>query len=97
MEFKSKALLFSIPELSKKIKDYIASKPNLDFIVISGHNEHKFSEPLTRKVLDSIYNEKPMIILRYDAHANCLNSKACELIGLTKDTECPSRGRIELD
>lgn len=47
-----------------------------------------------RKVLDSLIDDRPLIITRACYHAAALNSKALELAEINKATEAPESGRI---
>ena len=52
---------------------------------------------LTRAVLDRAVLDRPSFILASDGHNACLNSKACELLGLVKGVEDPFNGHFVLD
>ena len=42
-------------------------------------------------------SDSPVIIFRTCGHVNCVNSKALELAGITKDTPDPQGGEIDRD
>ena len=52
---------------------------------------------LTRAVLDAIVPNRPCIVYDSSFHNACLNSVACALIGLTRDTSDPLNGHFVLD
>lgn len=52
---------------------------------------------LTREVLDRAVPDRPSFILASDGHNACLNSKACELLGLVKGIEDPFNGHFVRD
>ncbi|MFN2363273.1 MAG: amidohydrolase [Halarsenatibacteraceae bacterium] len=47
-----------------------------------------------RNMLDSIINDRPLVITRACYHAAALNSKALQLAEINKETEAPESGRI---
>jgi predicted amidohydrolase YtcJ len=52
---------------------------------------------LTRDVLDRAVPDRPSFILASDGHNGCLNSSACELLGLIKGIEDPFNGHFVRD
>lgn len=52
---------------------------------------------LTRHVLDRAVPDRPSYILASDGHNGCLNSRACEMLGLVKGVEDPFNGHFVLD
>jgi predicted amidohydrolase YtcJ len=52
---------------------------------------------LTREVLDRAVPDRPSCILASDGHNACLNSRACELLGLVKGVADPPNGHFVLD
>jgi hypothetical protein len=52
---------------------------------------------LTRYVLDRAVPDRPSFILASDGHNGCLNSKACELLGLVAGIEDPLNGHFVRD
>ena len=47
--------------------------------------------------LDAICTDKPIVILSYDGHTTWVNSKALEVMNITKDTPDPENGVIHRD
>ncbi|MGD8191144.1 amidohydrolase [Brevibacillus ginsengisoli] len=64
-----------------------------------GFNESKIIEQRypTRDELDEISTEHPIIVVRACNHISAVNSKALEMLGITKDTPNPKGGIIERD
>ncbi|MGB8313087.1 MAG: amidohydrolase [Aestuariivirga sp.] len=58
--------------------------------IFTGHN-------LNRHVLDAAVPDRPCYIVASDGHNACLNSKACELVGLGRGTPDPVNGHFVLD
>ena len=52
---------------------------------------------LTRQVLDAAVPGRPVYILASDGHNAALNTKACEAVGLTRDTPDPPNGQFVRD
>ncbi len=52
---------------------------------------------LTREVLDAAVPDRPCYILASDAHTGCINSRACEMIGLSAETQDPPTGHFVHD
>jgi predicted amidohydrolase YtcJ len=51
----------------------------------------------TRKELDAVAPDNPLIIIIRGYHAHVVNSRALELAGITKDTPNPEGGVIDKD
>src|SRR5699024_6520452 len=64
-----------------------------------GFNEQQIKDKRypTRKELDSITTEHPIMITRACGHLSVVNSKALSLAGIDKNTPQPSGGRIDID
>lgn len=64
-----------------------------------GYDEGKLAEKRSpsRYDLDKGCSDSPVIIFRTCGHVNCVNSKALELAGITKDTPDPQGGEIDRD
>ena len=52
---------------------------------------------LNRQVLDAAVPDRPCYIVASDGHNACLNSKACEMVGLVRGTPDPENGHFVLD
>lgn len=52
---------------------------------------------LTRDVLDQAVPDRPCFILASDGHNACLNSKACDMLGIRKGVDDPPNGHFVRD
>ena len=52
---------------------------------------------LDRHVLDAVVPDRPCFILASDGHNACINTKACEAVGLVKGTADPRNGHFVVD
>lgn len=76
----------SLKELEKAIHAY-ASRINInDWIIGHGWDEKYLFEGRfpDRKLLDELYSDSPMILIRMDGHSLCLNSKGIEIMKIDK-------------
>lgn len=89
----------SIDELISKTKEYIKAGniPNEQWILSRGWNHNLFSEKRlpTRYDLDKISTQHPIYFARICGHIGVANSKALELLNITKNTENPDGGIID--
>ena len=51
----------------------------------------------TRQDLDAVVSDRPVVLQRVDGHAVVVNSKALELLGITRETPDPPGGQILRD
>jgi predicted amidohydrolase YtcJ len=89
----------SIEGLIAKTKVYIKEKniAKNEWIISRGWNDNYFEEKrlITRYDLDKISNEHPIIFTRVCGHVATVNSKALEILKITKHTENPAGGIID--
>jgi predicted amidohydrolase YtcJ len=89
----------SLAEFQKRIRERVAiSKPG-EWIIGRGW-DHTLWSPTnfpTRKDLDAISTEHPMLFTHISGHVAVANSKALELAGITATTANPPGGEIEHD
>ena len=92
-------VVHSIEELIEKIKEVRAQQGPGEWIKGWGYDEGKFAERRSpnRYDLDKGCSDSPVYLLRTCAHIICLNSKALEMAGVTKDTPDPEGGAIDRD
>lgn len=80
------------------INNFITNNPSNPWILGIGYSDELFINTQFKvahySILDEICYDKPMLILRFDAHAGLINSKAIEIIGLNNDTVNPPGGNI---
>lgn len=89
----------SIEELIEEIKKVRQTQGPDEWIQGWGYDEGKLKEGRTptRYDLDKGAEDAPVSIVRTCGHIRCLNSKALELAGITKDTKDPVGGKIDRD
>ena len=95
-------VIHSIEELVDTVRERREADgfdPAHDWIEGWGYDEAKFAEHRspTRWDLDRGCADAPVCILRSCAHVRCVNSRALELAGITRDTPDPDGGIIERD
>jgi len=84
----------------KKIKEEASKKVPGSWEVGRGWDDNTFiSEKRfpTRYDLDEVAPNHPVILVRVCGHITVINSKALEVVGVSKDTESPERGQIDKD
>lgn len=83
-------------EYVEKISKFIAAHPELPVYEGGGWENPVFEKTgPSRKLLDDICSDKPVIMWSHDKHSVWVNSKAMELAGITKDTRVPAGNIIE--
>ena len=89
----------SIEELKEEIRKVRQAQGPDKWIEGWGYDEGKLAEGRspTRWDLDEGCSDAPVSIIRTCGHIRCVNSKALELAGITKDTPDPQGGQIDRD
>mgnify|MGYP001161925356 CR=1 FL=1 len=89
----------SIKELSEAIAEVRKVQGPDKWILGWGYDEGKLAEHRSpnRYDLDAGSADAPVYIIRSCEHIRCVNSKALEMAGITKDTPDPQGGEIERD
>lgn len=89
----------SIEELKEEIRKVRESQGPDKWIEGWGYDEGKLAEGRspTRWDLDEGCSDAPVSIIRTCGHIRCVNSKALEMAGITKDTPDPQGGQIDRD
>ena len=89
----------SIEELKERIRQVRKTKKAGEWIEGWGYDEGKFEEKrsLNRYDLDESSAGAPVSITRTCGHIRCVNSRALELAGITRNTPDPVGGEIERD
>lgn len=94
-----KVQLFDVatePEYLEIIKKFVEDHPDLPVYEGVGWINPAFGEKgPSRKALDAICADKPMVMESGDHHSIWANTKAIEICGITKDTEVPDGNVIE--
>jgi len=86
----------SLEELKQLLKNASEAKGDDDLVVGFNLKEENFDRPIlpTKWDLDEACSTKPIFILRYDGHIGIANTKALELVGITRDSIAPEGGEI---
>ncbi len=90
----------SLSELQEKLKRRAAEEPGAGkWIVGRGWIESQWSPPKfpTRRDLDAVVADRPVVLIRADGHALVANSRALTLAKIDRTTPNPSGGEILRD
>src|SRR5947208_5015204 len=87
----------SLADLQQRLRDYATAHTETDWIVGRGWNQELWPDKRfpTAADLDTIVNDRPVILERVDGHALVANSAAMKAAGVTPQTLAPDGGRIE--
>lgn len=88
-----------ISDIQSKIRKFAGRVPRGGWIRAKGYNEFYLAEKRhpNRWDLDAAVADHPVKLTHRSGHAHVLNSRALELIGVSKTTPDPPRGMIERD
>jgi predicted amidohydrolase YtcJ len=85
-------------DIQQGLKDYQEKFPDKDWVHGYGYVLSMFPDNTPhKKYLDEVCPDKPVILLRFDAHSHLYNSKALEILCINKFTPDPSGGKIVKD
>jgi len=85
----------SIEELKRKLEEY-AEKTSTSWILGFGWDQEELGRYPTRKDLDEVVDNKPVLLYRTCFHAAVLNTKAIEIVGLDEDEDAdPETGIVK--
>jgi predicted amidohydrolase YtcJ len=86
----------SIDEITAKLAERARITPEGEWVRGWGYNDQRLIEGRhpTRRDLDEVSMEHPIIAVRTCNHISVVNSKALELLGITRDTPDPEGGQI---
>ena len=83
----------AVEELQARLAEFAAEKNGGGWIRGVGWFSGIFGEHnLSRQVLDQVSRERPIFIYASDGHSAAINSKACEVLGLTASSPDPENG-----
>ncbi len=75
-----------------------AAQDSSALVMGGGWNNAFFGDAnLTRAQLDAVLPDRPCIVYDDSAHSACINSAACSLAGITRDTPDPPNGHLVRD
>ena len=80
-----------------RIRACAEATPHEPWVYLGGANLPVFGAYPTRELLDEIVPDRPLLLVNFDVHSGCLNSKALEVLGITKDTPEMQGGVHERD
>jgi predicted amidohydrolase YtcJ len=87
----------SIAELQTAVAAH-AARTDLPLVMGAGWQPGTFGDHnLTRTVLDAVVRDRPCIVFDSSFHNACMNSVACQMVGLTKGVADPVNGHFVLD
>jgi len=86
-------------EMQKRILERVWKQPWGSWVIGRGWDQNRFpvGEWPTRKILDDIARDFPMVLTRVCGHAVLVNSKVLEIAGITAKTPDPPSGEIGHD
>lgn len=89
----------TVDEYVAAIKMHAEAHPEQPWILGSGWLMSVFGPGAltSRKLIDEVVPDRPVVVMSADGHTYWLNSKALELAGIDKDTPDPVNGRIDRD
>ncbi|MCP1338470.1 amidohydrolase [Idiomarina sp. M1R2S28] len=89
----------SVSAAVKKVHTYAAKQPKMEWITGRGWNQEQWQQKVfpSAEHLDEVVNDRPVWLMRVDAHAGWANSEALRRAGIDKDTVAPEGGEIVRD
>ena len=83
-------------ECQERIRAYLASHPDVEWVVGKGWSMELFPRGTPgRQLLDQVTGERPAYLTNRDGHSAWVNSAALRLAGIDAATPDPPHGRIE--
>ncbi len=80
----------------RKIKEFVQERPDLPvYEGVGWENPFFGKEGPSRKILDEICSDKPMLMWSHDKHSVWVNTYTLEMCGITKETQVPPGNIIE--
>lgn len=91
--------LNTVDQYVAKIKECADAHPDDPWIKGGGWSMASFGPGAiaSKKLIDAVVADRPVIVASRDGHSSWANSKAIEIAGITNDTPDPPDGRIDRD
>lgn len=87
----------SLQEVQQALKSVLAEDPKTPLLLGRSFLFDALGKPPNRRDLDVVAPDTPVFIDSADLHSSWLNTKAIELLGITKDTPDPKGGSFQKD
>ena len=89
----------SVSAAVQKVRAYAGEQPQMEWITGRGWNQEQWQQKVfpTASHLDEVVSDRPVWLMRVDAHAGWANTEALRLAGIDKDTVAPDGGEIIRD
>lgn len=86
-------------DLVAKTKAFAASLPDDAWVITQGWRDYRWDPPVppTKRSLDEAFPDRPCAMYSGDGHTMWLNSRALELVGITRDSVPPQGGAYDKD
>ena len=83
----------TLDDVFAALDDHVKSDTGDDFIIGGYWNTALFDEKgPTKEVLDAVVPDRPVMLYDWSGHSQWMNSKALEVLGITRDTPDPVPG-----
>ena len=88
--------LMSIAAIQEQVKSQKLKVKSQNWVLLRGWDQNLWEEKIfpSRKNIDEVVSDIPVVLIRIDGHALWCNSKAFELAGITRETQNPLGGEI---
>jgi len=89
----------SLADILDKIAEQVKKTPKGEWINVANEDDSKLVEKrhANKYDLDTVAPDHPVMVTHVGGHFSIVNSKAFEMVGVTKDTPDPFGGRFERD
>ncbi|KKB37347.1 amidohydrolase [Bacillus thermotolerans] len=89
----------SAQEAAQMVKEYADKHPHDEWIIGTGWDHTAWGEKEfpSRRILDQVLPDRPVVLLHAEGHYGWVNSLALNLAGITKETKNPDYGIIYKD
>ena len=83
----------TLDDVFAALVDHVKANPGDDFIIGGYWNTALFDEKgPTKEALDAVVPDRPVMLYDWSGHSQWMNSKALEVLGITRDTPDPVPG-----